>query len=249
MQGMQGMMPQDAQQLLGQGVPPGAQAKFAETSQAVAGIAKNMSWKWLFFGGAACTLAAAVINILVMIVHHEFEPFSFTTVLFLLVFGFLMLVLDFPIPHPSESLAAVRAGIYKFLLFMTRFTGRGIWYLFLGSLIFATLVDLKISAFFGIILAGYVGILGVVALFFGLHLSLRLEKVRQVLLIEKQQCPGHGFDPSVFKNICKQSAQQDFTDDELAYIFNSLSFSSGNDGIIKPDEYNAWLSPGKMEIV
>merc|ERR1719238_1961853 len=169
------MMPGMPQGMMPQGMPQGMPANFQEGGQAVAGIAKNMSWKVLFFLAACCTLASATISILYMIFTFEFAPFSFTTILFMLLFGFLMVVLDFPIPHPSPHLAYMRANIYKFFLFLTRFTGRGLWYLFLGTMIFATLFDLNISAFFGICLGGYVGILGLVTLYFGIHMSRKLD--------------------------------------------------------------------------
>jgi len=222
---------------------------FQEGGQAVAGIAKNMSWKLLFFIAACCTLGAATISILYMIFTFEFAPFSFTTIVFMLLFGFLMVVLDFPIPHPSPHLAHVRAGIYKFLLFLTRFTGRGIWHLFLGTMIFATLFDLNISAFFGICMGGYVGIIGLVTLIFGIRLSQKLDVVRQELLISGGSCPPQGYSMEGFKSMAHMVAKTDFTDDELIYVFNSLSFNPMNDGVINPEEYRMWLQPGKMEIV
>jgi len=231
------------------GLADGMPTNFADTSQAVAGIAKNMSWKWLFFGAACCTMASAIISILYLIFTFSFAPFSFTTVKFQFVFGFLMLVLDFPIPYPDAKLAAVRGHIYKFLLFMTRFTGRGAWYLFLGTMIFATLFDLKISPFFGICLGGYVGILGIVTLVFGIQLSRKLDVVRKELIYNPQQCPAQGFGAEGFAVLARQTAQVEFTEDELVYVINALSFTPQNDGIVKPDEYNMWLMPGKMEIV
>jgi hypothetical protein len=217
--------------------------------QAVAGIAKNMSWKLLFFVAAVCTLASSVISILFMIITFAWEPAGFVTVLFQLFFGLLMVVLDFPIPHPSPMLANVRAHIYKFFLFLTRFTGRGMWYLFLGTMIFATLFDLNISAFFGICLGGYVGILGLVTLIFGVRLSQKLDVVRQELLLGDKQCPPNGYSMQGFNDLAIRVAKQEFNDDELTYVFNSLSFNPMNDGVVNPEEYKMWLTPGKMEIV
>jgi len=239
--GMQGGMPQ--------GAPQGMQQNFQEGGQAVAGIAKNMSWKLLFFLGACCTLGASIISILDIVFTLEWAPVSFISVLFMLFFGSLMVVLDFPIPHPSPSLAAVRASIYKFFLFLTRFTGRGIWYLFLGTMIFASLYDQDISAFFGICLGGYVGILGLVTLVFGIRLSQKLDMVRQELLMGPKECPHNGYSMEGFRTLAMQVAKQDFSDDELVYIFNGLSFSPMNDGVIIPEEYKQWLMPGKMEII
>jgi len=227
----------------------GGMPNFQEHGQAVAGIAKNMSWKLLFFVAACCTLGASTISILFMIFTFEWAPFSFTTVLFMALFGVLMVVLDFPIPHPNPTLAAVRANIYKFFLFLTRFTGRGMWYLFLGTMIFATLYDLNISPFFGICLGGYVGILGLVTLVFGYRLSRKLDHVRQELLMGDKMCPPSGYSQEGFKTLALQVSKQDFTDDELVYVFNSLSFNPMNDGVINPEEYKQWLLPGKMEIV
>merc|ERR1719247_3462210 len=230
----------------GQGM---AVPSYADSGQAVAGIAKNMSWKLLFFGAACSTLASSIIAILYMIVELQWAPCSFTTVLFLFMFGFLQVVLDFPIPHPNPTLAWIRMNIYKFFLFLTRFTGRGMWYLFLGTLIFAVLFDLKISYFFGICLGGYVGILGLVTLFFGVHLSPRLDQVRQELVMNDTPPPPSGLSTEMFRTLAAQVGKMDFTEDELTYIFNSLSFTASNDGVITPEEYKQWLLPGKMEIV
>lgn len=217
--------------------------------QAVAGIAKNISWKLLFFIAACCVLAAAVISIGAMIVEFEWAPFSMTTQLFLLVFGMLMIVLDFPIPHPNPYLAMVRFSIYKFLLFMTRFTGRGMWYLFLGTMIFVALFDLKISYFFGVCLSGYVGIVGLVTLIYGLQLSSKLDTVRKSLQNAPTQAPYNGWSYTGFGDLALQVNGTKFSEDELIYIFNGLSFTPSNDGVITPDEYNTWLMPGRMEII
>jgi len=222
---------------------------YADSGQAVAGIAKNMSWKLLFFMAACCTLASSIIAIIYMIITIEWAPCSFTTVVFMFLFGFLQVILDFPIPHPNPTLAWIRVNIYKFFLFLTRFTGRGMWYLFLGTMIFATLFDLKISYFFGICLGGYVGILGIVTLFFGIRLSQRLDQVRQALLHDDKPCPPQGYSMEGFRTLAQQDGQVNFTDDELVYVMNSLSFTAANDGVITPEEYRVWLQPGKMEIV
>jgi len=250
-----GMMPGQAAPLMGGGggmmggMGAAMPTNYAESGQAVAGIAKNMSWKLLFFAAACCTLASSIIAILYMVATFEWAPCSFTTVVFMCLFGILQVILDFPIPHPNQSLAWVRLNIYKFFLFLTRFTGRGMWYLFLGTMIFATLFDLKISYFFGICLGGYVGILGLVTLVFGIRLSQRLDQVRQALLHDDKPPPQQGLSQEMFRTLAQQTASVTFTDDELVYVMNSLSFSASNDGVITAEEYKQWLTPGKMEIV
>jgi len=223
----------------------------AEMSQGVAGVAKHMSWKLLFFTAACCVLAAACISIIDLVLTFNWAPFSFTSQVFLLVFGILMLVLDFPLQHPSPHLAMIRNNIYKFMLFMTRFTGRGIWYTFLGTMIFGALYDLNISWFLGVLIGGYVVVLGIVTTCYGLILSRKLNSVRLAILAENAppQCPDRGFSKKGFQEVAQHVKQTEFTDDELDYVFNGLSFTPGNDGVIMPDEYLFWLSPGQMEIV
>jgi len=231
------------------GMPAGMMGGIQDQGQTVAGIAKNMSWKILFFSAALCTLAASIISVLYMVLSFSIAPCSFTTMLFMLVFGLLQVVLDLPVPHPNLTLAHIRLSIYKFFLFLTRFTGRGMWYLFLGTMIFATLYDLNISPFFGIVLGGFVGVLGLTVLIYGFNLSRRLDGVRQALIQMPQEPPPQGFTKEMFKVMAMQNAKVDFSDDELDYVFNSLSFSPTNDGLITQEEYRQWLLPGKMEIV
>jgi len=225
--------------------------KMGVNSQSVSGIAKNMSWKILFFTAACCVLAGGIISLLDLIFTFSWAPFSFTAQVFMLVFGLLMLVLDFPIPHPSPHLALVRNSIYKYLLFMTRFTGRGIWYTFLGTMIFGALFDLNINWFFGVLLGGYVGVLGIVTMCYGAALSRKLNSVR--LAIQEQgappQCPDRGFSKEGFKALAQHVNHTEFSEDELDYVFNGLSFTPSNDGVIMPDEYLYWISPGSLEIV
>jgi len=216
--------------------------------QAVAGIAKNISWKILFFVAACCVLAAAVISIISLIFSFTWAPVSMLTQLFLLVFGLLMLVLDFPVP-PNQQLAMIRFNIYKFLLFMTRFTGRGMWYLFLGTMVFAAMWDLEHYYFIGFVLSGYISVLGLVVLIFGWRLSCKLNEVRKALQLAPVQCPQGGFGYEGFSELARQANQTSFTSDELVYVFNGLSFSPLNDGVLTPDEYMLWLTPGRMEIV
>lgn len=233
------------------GMPQGMPGQFGDHSQAVNGIAKNMSWKLLFFSAACCTSAASIIAVVYMFMSMTVAPCSFTAALFMLMFGVLQMMLDFPIPHPSPVIQHGRINIYKFFLFLTRFTGRGMWYLFLGTMIFASLYDLDISPFFGICLGGYVGLLGLVTFVFGFQLSSKLDRVRQALMTgEPKPSPPQGWTQEMFKMMAQDVARVDFTEDELVYVFNSLAFEpSAEHDLINANEYSTWIQPGKMEIV
>merc|ERR1719161_3180963 len=96
-----------------------------------------------------------------------------------MMFGILMFALDFPVPN--EKVKMVRTHIYTFVLFMTRFVGRGVWYMFLGTMVFASLWDNGISPLLGFFLGGYIIILGGVTTFRGFQISRKLESLRIAL--------------------------------------------------------------------
>jgi len=214
-------------------------------------IANNFSWKLLFFAASCCVLAAAIISMVDLVLTFRWAPVSFTAQGFLLLFGILMFVLDFPVSHNSYTITSLQCHIYKFMLFLTRFTGRGLWYTFLGGMVFVALFDLKVSSFFGVLLGGFVGVLGVVTTCYGVALSRKLNSVRQAILKSDcpYECPTQGLSKQDFRELARQANQTDFTDDELDYVINGLSFSAQSMGTIMRDEYLYWVSPGGMEIV
>jgi hypothetical protein len=228
--------------------------------QGASGIEKTLKWKLLFFGGACATLAGGTIPFFYHLFHafSEWAPLTFIDTLFLVTFGVLMVVLDFPIPHPSGHLVAIRDNAYKFVLFMTRFTGRGLWYLFLSTLVFSHLSKEglgKPAEVIGWIVSAYLVLLGIGALVKGYMLSSRLDKVRQEIMKV-----GHGAEHYVARNqngLSKAQFQtmvdqvlinQDtkFTSDDLDYIINALSFTPYNDGQVSLEECEYWLRKGPM---
>ncbi len=67
----------------------------------------------------------------------------------------------------SNGPAIFLFSLLRYLLFMTRFTGRGVWYLYLGTMIWASLYNLNLDPFIGFILASFVGALGIMSIFYG----------------------------------------------------------------------------------
>ncbi|CAD7931678.1 unnamed protein product [Amoebophrya sp. A25] len=133
-------------------------------------------WKLLFFVGAVSVLAAGVLGIIGGITNL-LSPFSFCNQVYLCVFGLIMLVIDAPIAQAEEA----KFAVFRYLLFMTRFTGRGVWYLFLATMIWASLFNLGLEPFLGFFLSGYVAVLGALSIFVGVQKSLRLEKMRKAI--------------------------------------------------------------------
>jgi len=231
--------------------------------QGVAGIAKTMKWKLFFFIGSLIVLVTGLSCTLFWILHVQWAPAQFMTTLFLLLFGVLMVVLDFPIPNPTQrdwpTLVSIRDHCYKFVLFMTRFMGRGMWYLFLATMVFAALWDTNISWFFGGLFTLYLVVLGAVALWKGWLISVQLDKARNILLREKETggsldhyiAPTQaGLNKVQFKALLKTVTNEEmFSFDDLDYVMNALSFVPSSDGIVSREEFNYWVTPGLMLMV
>merc|ERR1719160_1674122 len=129
---------------------------------------------------------------------------SFMSESFLVMFGLLMVVLDLPFGATSPRANMVRDSIYKYMLFLTRFTGRGLWYCFLGTMIWSALFDLSISWFLGFTLGLYVILLGIVTMVTGIKLSLKLDLVRKQINnrdMEVPDCPDKGFSKTDMTNL------------------------------------------------
>jgi len=219
-------------------------------------IAFNSSpWKIPFFVAALCVIAAAILAILDLSMSMEFAPFDFINQVYLVIFGLLMLTLDLPIPCASPRFTQVRMNIHRFLLFMTRFTGRGFWYMFLGTMVFGSLWDLKISKLLGFILGGYIIILGAISFGYGIRLSLRLDGVRQKFKEGKSKgnenikCPAMGFDRDTFKEKAVALNGTVFADYEMEYIMGGLSWTPGYDGHISKEEVDEWVAAKRMVVL
>jgi len=218
-----------------------------------------MTWNLVFFACAVNTFAAGFISVFMSIINPELAMFTFTSELFLMFFGLLMVILDAPIPqqtlHTWKYTMNARINIFKFLLFLTRFTGRGFCYLFLGSMIWAALFDHPTCQVLGAIMSIFSCAVGLGALIFGIILSHKLDKVRKQVQLQPgdimQGCPPSGFSKVQFRLFCesKDSTVQ-FTDGDLDYVINGLSLNMQEmDGKVTKDEFGAWLSKGGMQLL
>mmetsp|Transcript_64546 Transcript_64546/g.120137 ORF Transcript_64546/g.120137 Transcript_64546/m.120137 type:complete len:231 (+) Transcript_64546:84-776(+) len=214
-------------------------------------ISKNVTFRLLFFAAAVCIFITSVFAFLFMVLSLEWGPFTFLSVIFLLILAIVMLVLDAPMSN--EKLDMVRVRVYKYLLFMTRFTGRGLWYAFLGTEVWVVLWDAEMGwlKWLAIPLGLYPVFLGIGTGLYGLKLSRQLNSVRRAIMDHPPppQCNERGFDKSAFSDLCISANQTRFSDDELDYVINGLSFTPRNDGVVSQEEYYRWISAGWGQVV
>lgn len=222
-------------------------------------IEKYLKWNVAFFVGAVLVFLTAFCTGIHWLSHFTFAPATFFFEIFMLMFGTMMLVLDVPVPHIQnhKHIQAVRYQIYKFALFMTRFMGRGMWYLYLATMVFGALWDTGINWLLGSVCTAYLTILGCFAMGKGFLMSNKLNKVREAmnqsgLPAERYIARGQtGLSAQQFKHMVMDVMKDPemFNVDEIDYIINALSFTPYNDGQVTLEEMQYWLQPGPPMMV
>jgi len=221
-------------------------------------IEQYMKWHWAFFVGALLVTVTGFGTVIYWLGHPAFAPATFFFEGFLCTFGIVMLVLDTPIPHVQNHrhIQAMRHQIYKFALFMTRFIGRGVWYLFLATMVFGALWDTGINWFLGFVATTYLVVLGIVAIGKGFLMSNKLNRVRERInesgsAAERYVSQGGKISSAQLQVVIESVTGEKslFAPDELPYVVNAISFSPYNDGMVTLDEFKYWLAPGPPVLV
>jgi len=214
----------------------------------------NVKMNLVWFAAACCVLFGGLFGAMDLL-FTTIAPLDFLDEIYLMVFGGIMFVLDAPLHF--KGILEVKQYIFKYSRFLTRLTGRGLWYIFLGTMTFATLWENSISYFLAVVLGLFVFGVGVFSTTFGYVKSRKLERVR-VVLAENHR---NGKLPSLYQSFAKSSpqggltkqecndlAQQmkgiSFDQDELSCIFNALTTGPRGENI-SMDDLTQWAE-GKM---
>ncbi|KAF4728684.1 hypothetical protein FOZ63_013920, partial [Perkinsus olseni] len=159
-----------------------------------------------------------------------------------------MMFLDAPVRF--KGIVEAQAFIVKYFAFLTRFTGRGIWYIFLGTMTFATLWDNQIWYLGAVLLGFYVFLIGVFATVMGAMKSRKLDRVRQQIRRQNanseqmfnayaRSSPQEGMTAEEF-DLLSQVAGISFRPDELTFVLNALC-NEGRLGITQRD-FCGWIA-------
>lgn len=192
---------------------------------------KNMHMLW--FAAACAVMVGGLIGALDLL-FTAIAPLDFLDEVYLLFFGAIMFVLDAPLNF--KLIQEVKQHIHKYARFLTRLTGRGTWFIFLGTMTFATLWENSISAFLAVVLGFFVFGVGVFSAVFGYVKSRKLERVRVQVFQNKQNgklkqlydafartAPTIGLTKQEFNDMSSQLKGVSFDQDELAFILSAVS--------------------------
>lgn len=208
-------------------------------------------WKLLFFTNAVSVTVAGVLSIIIGISSMA-PPFDFINYCYLTLFGLLMLLIDLPIDN--ITIREFRICIFTYGLFMTRFVGRGVWYIFLSAMVFGSLWDNEISPFLGFILGGYILGVACYSLLFGYNMTRKLEYLRGKIRAQgpdnwSAYVPPVGMTKVQLRDLGASLANVVFTDEELTFIVDGFSFSVRSDDLVSREEFEEWVTSGTMMIL
>jgi hypothetical protein len=199
-------------------------------------------WKLGFFTCGACTLASGIISIIGAVASLA-SPFDFINYCYLTLFGAIMCALDIPLQMPL--LKSFRTNMFTYCLFLTRFLGRGVFYLFLSAMIVGGLWDNDMCPFLGFILGGVVAGIAILSLIKGVELTQRLESVRKVVLEQGPEAwgsyiPPTGLKKKQFQDLALSLKGVSFSEEEMNYIVAGFSQDINNDDVIQKEEFTEW---------
>eukprot|EP01056_Protomagalhaensia_sp_Gyna25_P001316 Protomagalhaensia_sp_Gyna_25__1315@NODE_165_length_4702_cov_205_856959_g128_i0_p3_GENE_NODE_165_length_4702_cov_205_856959_g128_i0NODE_165_length_4702_cov_205_856959_g128_i0_p3_ORF_typecomplete_len275_score20_70COPI_assoc/PF08507_10/9_8e06DUF3278/PF11683_8/6_1e02DUF3278/PF11683_8/0_16UPF0139/PF03669_13/0_25UPF0139/PF03669_13/2_6e03DUF2304/PF10066_9/9_6e02DUF2304/PF10066_9/0_13DUF2304/PF10066_9/1_2e04SdpI/PF13630_6/1_4SdpI/PF13630_6/1_3e02DUF485/PF04341_12/2_1e03DUF485/PF04341_12/0_12_NODE_165_le len=216
----------------------------------------NCKYTTLFFIAGWVTILTSIVSFLNAVANLSLV--GIVQSVFLQVFGFIMMVLD--IPGAPEWASRYRTLVRRHIRFLTRLTGKSIWFLYLGSMIAVCMWPTHNSRrsgffmFFGLCMSFFVIAVSVIGLSIALRKSLRLEKIRkQVQNSYKGNAsevyrkyaitdPTHGMQFGEMNRLCADYSQGRFQFDvvDLAIIYNALD--DHQKSAINEREFTEWVS-------
>eukprot|EP01053_Blabericola_migrator_P007402 Blabericola_migrator_1__7401@NODE_376_length_9223_cov_129_221276_g300_i0_p5_GENE_NODE_376_length_9223_cov_129_221276_g300_i0NODE_376_length_9223_cov_129_221276_g300_i0_p5_ORF_typecomplete_len275_score30_95COPI_assoc/PF08507_10/2_4e05DUF2304/PF10066_9/1_2e03DUF2304/PF10066_9/0_0079KaiB/PF07689_12/3_4e03KaiB/PF07689_12/0_32DUF3278/PF11683_8/1_1e02DUF3278/PF11683_8/0_28UPF0139/PF03669_13/0_13UPF0139/PF03669_13/1_6e03AA_permease_2/PF13520_6/1_9SLATT_5/PF18160_1/64SLATT_5/PF18160_1/1_5DUF485/PF04341_ len=198
----------------------------------------NCKYTTLFFIAGWVTILASIVSFLNAVT--QLSLVGIVQSIFLQVFGFIMMVLD--IPGAPEWASRYRTLVRRHIRFLTRLTGKSVWFLYLGCMIAVCLwpsYSTKRSGFFmffGLCMSMFVICVSIIGLSIAIRKSLRLEKIRKQVrnsykgnsseVYRKYAItdPTHGMQFAELNRLCADYSQGrcQFDVIDLAIVYNAL---------------------------
>eukprot|EP00439_Symbiodinium_sp_Y106_P037025 s2412_g4.t1 len=214
---------------------PGAQQ--AQPQKGALGFAMNPDWSQYFFAASCSIMLGSFIGGLCL--FFSFELVDFLETCYLMLFGGVLALMDTPCFKTMKTVKDHREYFSKYIGILTRVTGKGIAFLFLGCSLFSTLWDNLESTFMkflAFVLCVLPMLVGVAALVIGFIKSQKLNKAREALASQISDSIGTLYDqyartyPGLhggltmveFGDLTDKLAGFKWEDTDLKLIFNAL---------------------------
>lgn len=227
------------------GSSPGAAPKFA--------AAYVYPWSFMWFGAAFCVMVGSMISFLDLVFSLEWV--DALEMAYLFFFGVLLAIVDTPLFTQVMVVTSIRQTCNRFVAILTRVTGKGIVYMFLGCTLWSSMFSnleggfLLFLAFF---LGGVIFLVGLVSIGLGVMKSRTLNTLRQEFKKDGNQLqqmyttharlnPQTGLTPEEFNRMAPYARGVQFEGTDLKFIFGALSTAPARDFISLQDLFD-WVN-------
>lgn len=192
------------------------------------------SMNLVFFAAACCIMFGALISALCFL--GSFELVDCLGMCYMVVFGGILAVLDTPFFKTIKAMGDLKMNIGKYINLLTRVTGKGVTFVFLGCSLFIMMWDNLEGAFLlflAVVLCLFPFVVGLAAIVIGVMKSQKLNKARQHLAMgvleqrydqwaQTYRGPQGGLTPKEFYSLTMENGNFTWEDADLKLIFNAL---------------------------
>jgi hypothetical protein len=206
--------------------------------------------------GAVCSSVVGLLGVINP--FNIFMPMRYLMDVYLAAFSLVALAFEFP--HPRT--APVRKWVEKWMRALSRLTGRGVFYIFLGSLSFAQLWESGgLGYFFAFLMGGIEVFAGCLCVYEGVQTSVKMAKAREALGGDGRGEGGKSEEARVRAAFTKYDANKSGTMEaaELVTLCNDLGvqiddaqaehalnmMDADREGTVNVDDFLAWWASAK----
>jgi len=203
-------------------------------SNSLRGNPVTTSMNLVFFAAACCVMLGSAIGGIFL--FFSFELVDFLEMCYFFMFGATLAVLDTPFLKTIKAMGDLKMYIGKYVNILTRVTGKGVAFIFLGAALFSTMwsnLEGAFLLFLSVVVSLVPFVVGVIAVVIGVMKSQKLGKARRHLEMSNVDTqydryaqtfrgPMGGLSPNEFNSLTMENGGFKWEDPDLKLIFNAL---------------------------
>lgn len=243
------------------GIPPGANVPPAALNQNPNAKGYNISaasyvypWSFMWFGASLCVMTGSIVSFVNLVISLEWV--DALEMAYFFFFGLLLATIDTPLCPTFQLVNTVRQGAHRFVALLTRMTGKGLVYMFLGCTLWSSMwsnLEEWFMKLLAVILGALIFLTGLISVFLGACKSVNLNHVR--LELQKHQNwdqmydthaktqPQLGMTKEEFNKMAQYLRGVSFEGTDLNFVMNCLS-SDPNRQFLTRLDLKEWAEQG-----
>ncbi len=208
-----------------------------------------VTWESIYFVSSCILSLCGVVAFLGNMVT-PFAFFDFVDSVYLVAFGILGLSLDSPYRYPFFDI--VRSAMYRHFAFSVKVVGRGLWLIFMSSIVHRSLWDNDVWTVGAIVFSLVLLSIGICSASWGCALTRRVGKSKLALLA-REDCqtifaanarvsPSMGLKAEELAKLLATVDQSPYSQSEVQAIHNALKLNGSSiDGHVTSKHFQAWI--------